>query len=48
MRGEGSEMKIGGYFFIMLLMFASFGIVKGEEKPQANNEVSLPSEEVLI
>ena len=37
-------MKIGGYFFIMLLMFASFGIVEGGEKPQANNKVSLPSE----
>ena len=37
-------MKIGSYFVIMLLMFASFGIVKGEEKPQANNEVSLASE----
>jgi hypothetical protein len=37
-------MKIESYFVITLLMFASFGIVKGEGKPQMNNEVSLPSE----
>ncbi len=37
-------MKIESYFVIMLLVFAFFGIVKGEEKPQMNNEVSLPSE----
>ena len=40
----GSEMKIGIYFVMVVLMFASFGVVKGKEKPQMNNEVSLPSE----
>ncbi len=37
-------MKIESCFVIMVLMFAFFGIVKGEEKPRMNNEVSLPSE----
>ena len=41
---EGSEMKIGSFFVIMVVMFASFGIAKGEEKPGMKREVSLPSE----
>jgi hypothetical protein len=37
-------MKIDSCFVIMFLMFAFFGIVNGEEKPQMHSEVSLPSE----